>query len=233
MRPYHRRSSPVAQRSQQPQVLAVLGCFPRRLEHERDAASRRMPKQFGERLDAYAALPDAFVVVPVRSAGILGVVGVDPLEAGRAGRRDQRVQRRRHPARGGQVVAGRPELFEAGEEIVAGHMGDARGEPELGGELLDRPGAAGRIEPSGVGHHPDPPVLAEAHDLFELRREGTGVAAFGVAGVVLGWWGTRTLAALQPTGMLPVPNVHMDVRVLLGAVERRLRAWIGRLPGAG
>ena len=37
----------------------------------------------------------------------------------------------------------------------------------------------------------------------------------GIAGLGLGWYGTRALAALQPTGMLPVANVTMDVRVLL------------------
>jgi putative ABC transport system permease protein len=37
----------------------------------------------------------------------------------------------------------------------------------------------------------------------------------GAAGLLLGWWGTRVLAALQPAGMLPVADVAMDVRVLL------------------
>lgn len=37
----------------------------------------------------------------------------------------------------------------------------------------------------------------------------------GVAGLVLGWWGTRALAALQPGGMLPVASVRMDLRVLV------------------
>ncbi|MEO8635585.1 MAG: ABC transporter permease [Gemmatimonadales bacterium] len=36
----------------------------------------------------------------------------------------------------------------------------------------------------------------------------------GAAGFALGWWGTRALAALQPTGMLPVKSVPMDLRVL-------------------
>ena len=37
----------------------------------------------------------------------------------------------------------------------------------------------------------------------------------GAAGILLGWWGTRALGALQPTGMLPVGTVRMDVPVLL------------------
>jgi putative ABC transport system permease protein len=36
----------------------------------------------------------------------------------------------------------------------------------------------------------------------------------GVAGVVLGWWGTRTLAALQPRGMLRVSEFGLDWSVL-------------------
>jgi putative ABC transport system permease protein len=39
----------------------------------------------------------------------------------------------------------------------------------------------------------------------------------GAAGIALGWWGTRALAALQPDGMLPVADVSMDWRVL-GAI---------------
>jgi putative ABC transport system permease protein len=38
----------------------------------------------------------------------------------------------------------------------------------------------------------------------------------GAAGFALGWWGTRILAALVPGGMLPVREVPMDLRVLLG-----------------
>ena len=40
----------------------------------------------------------------------------------------------------------------------------------------------------------------------------------GAAGFVLGWWGTRTLAALQPNGMLPVANVPMDLSVMLATM---------------
>jgi putative ABC transport system permease protein len=40
----------------------------------------------------------------------------------------------------------------------------------------------------------------------------------GIAGVTLGWWGTRLFAALQPNGMLPVANVRLDVRVLVAMV---------------
>jgi putative ABC transport system permease protein len=36
----------------------------------------------------------------------------------------------------------------------------------------------------------------------------------GAAGWWLGWWGTGALAALQPTGMLPVTSVPMDLEVL-------------------
>jgi putative ABC transport system permease protein len=36
----------------------------------------------------------------------------------------------------------------------------------------------------------------------------------GVLGCALGWWGTRTLAALQPSRLLPVARVPMDLRVL-------------------
>jgi len=34
--------------------------------------------------------------------------------------------------------------------------------------------------------------------------------AGGVAGLALGWWGTRALVALQPAGMLPVRDVSMS-----------------------
>jgi predicted permease len=40
----------------------------------------------------------------------------------------------------------------------------------------------------------------------------------GIAGFGLGWWGTRALAALQPTGMLPVRTIPMDLRVLTGVI---------------
>jgi predicted permease len=36
----------------------------------------------------------------------------------------------------------------------------------------------------------------------------------GTAGLALGWWGTRVLLALQPTGMLPVTDVAMSWRVI-------------------
>ena len=36
----------------------------------------------------------------------------------------------------------------------------------------------------------------------------------GMTGVALGWWGTRALMALQPSGMLPVGNVSMSWTVL-------------------
>ncbi len=36
----------------------------------------------------------------------------------------------------------------------------------------------------------------------------------GAAGLVLGWWGTRTLAALMPDGMLPIREVTMSWTVL-------------------
>jgi putative ABC transport system permease protein len=38
----------------------------------------------------------------------------------------------------------------------------------------------------------------------------------GAAGLLLGWWGTRALGALQPAQMLPVTSVSMDWRVLAG-----------------
>jgi putative ABC transport system permease protein len=36
----------------------------------------------------------------------------------------------------------------------------------------------------------------------------------GIAGLALGWWGTRLLAALQPEGMLPVRDVNVSWSVL-------------------
>ncbi len=36
----------------------------------------------------------------------------------------------------------------------------------------------------------------------------------GAAGIALGWWGTRLLAALQPAGLLPVSDVSMSWTVL-------------------
>jgi putative ABC transport system permease protein len=46
----------------------------------------------------------------------------------------------------------------------------------------------------------------------------------GVAGVGIGIWGTRVLAALQPAGMLPVHEVSVSVRVLLYALGVTLLA---------
>ncbi len=37
----------------------------------------------------------------------------------------------------------------------------------------------------------------------------------GVAGLAVGWWGTRVLGALQPRGMLPMQNIAMSWTVLL------------------
>ncbi|HMA42976.1 MAG TPA: ABC transporter permease [Gemmatimonadales bacterium] len=49
--------------------------------------------------------------------------------------------------------------------------------------------------------------------------ESLVLSAFGgLAGLALGWWGTRALAALQPAGMLPVASVRMDVSVLVAMV---------------
>ena len=38
-------------------------------------------------------------------------------------------------------------------------------------------------------------------------------ATGGLAGLALGWWGTRALVALQPAGLLPVSDVRPDLRV--------------------
>ncbi|NOT09736.1 MAG: ABC transporter permease [Gemmatimonadales bacterium] len=59
----------------------------------------------------------------------------------------------------------------------------------------------------------------------------------GAAGVLLGWWGTQVLAALQPAGMLPVQNFAMSWTVLgyavgataLAAVVFSLAPTIGTL----
>jgi putative ABC transport system permease protein len=55
-----------------------------------------------------------------------------------------------------------------------------------------------------------------------VRQALTGslvLSAFGgLAGLALGWCGTRGLAALQPAGMLPVASVRMDVPVLVAMV---------------
>ncbi|MEO7965435.1 MAG: ABC transporter permease, partial [Gemmatimonadaceae bacterium] len=40
----------------------------------------------------------------------------------------------------------------------------------------------------------------------------------GAVGLLLGWWGTRALLAMQPAGLLPVDGVSPDVRVFLFAV---------------
>ena len=43
-------------------------------------------------------------------------------------------------------------------------------------------------------------------------------AAGGAAGLLLGWWGTRLLLALQPAGLLDVESVAPDARVFLFAL---------------
>jgi predicted permease len=50
-----------------------------------------------------------------------------------------------------------------------------------------------------------------------LAESAVLAAAGGLAGVGLGWWGTRVLARLQPAGMLPVQDISMSGGVLLYA----------------
>jgi putative ABC transport system permease protein len=47
-----------------------------------------------------------------------------------------------------------------------------------------------------------------------LAESALLAALGGAAGLTLGWWGTRMLAALQPTGLLPVSDMAMSWRVL-------------------
>jgi predicted permease len=47
-----------------------------------------------------------------------------------------------------------------------------------------------------------------------LAESAVFATAGGAAGIALGWWGTRALMALQPSGMLPVTDVSMSWAVL-------------------
>ena len=67
----------------------------------------------------------------------------------------------------------------------------------------DRLGTAIRGQPAGVRHHPDPPVQALPHDLFQLRDEGPGVSGAVVPGQVLGQYQHGQLGQ-------PVTGQHVD-----------------------
>ncbi|MBC7895324.1 MAG: ABC transporter permease, partial [Cytophagaceae bacterium] len=50
----------------------------------------------------------------------------------------------------------------------------------------------------------------------QALTESAVLSAFGgTAGLLIGWWGTRLLAAWQPPGLLPVSSVQPDLRVFL------------------
>ncbi len=86
----------------------------------------------------------------------------------------------------GQIDAGGPQIGEPGDQVVALDIADRRGEAEPGGERIDGLGAAGGVEPAGVGHHLDAAVETGAHHLLHLGEEGLGEAATRVLHEVLG-----------------------------------------------
>jgi putative ABC transport system permease protein len=71
-----------------------------------------------------------------------------------------------------------------------------------------------------------------------LAESGLLAGLGGIAGVALGWWGTRALVALQPVGLLPIGGVAVNQTVLLYALGATTLAaavfgivptvWIGR-----
>ena len=63
---------------------------------------------------------------------------------------------------------------------------DAGSQAEPVRHLLHGLGAAGRVEPTGVGHHLDAAIEAGAHDLLHLGHEGAGEAAAGALGLGAG-----------------------------------------------
>ena len=86
----------------------------------------------------------------------------------------------------GEVDACGPQVLQAGDQVVALHVGDGRAESQPVGDGRHRVGARPGGQPAGVGHHLDAPLHAGPHDLLHLGDEGPGVAGPGVADAVLG-----------------------------------------------
>ncbi len=81
----------------------------------------------------------------------------------------------------GQGVAGRGQLVDAGEEVVAFDVGHRHRKPQAFGQETDLVGQSRRIEAAGVGHHLDAAVDAGAEHLLHLGQEGVGAAPGRVA----------------------------------------------------
>lgn len=90
-------------------------------------------------------------------------------------------------------------------------------------------------------------AVTREHDVVMRRALGAGSARIarhalvesailavvgGGVGLVLGWWGTRLLAALQPGGLLPVESVRPDATVVLAtlALSAVVALVIGTVP---
>lgn len=75
---------------------------------------------------------------------------------------------------------------EAAVKVVTLDVGDARGEAETSGQLAQRGGQVGGIEPARVRDHLDAPVETGAQHLLHLGEEGARVPAGRVLGLGLG-----------------------------------------------
>jgi hypothetical protein len=101
----------------------------------------------------------------------------------------------------------RTEAVDAVEDVVALDVGDVDVEAEAGAEITHLPGAAGRVEPAGVGDHLDAPVDAGAEHLLHLGQERACVAGLGVTGALLVQDQHRQLGQ-------PVTREHVDGTVV-------------------
>ena len=108
----------------------------------------------------------------------------------------------------GQRVSGGDELVEPAQQVVAGDHADAGGQAEPVRHLRHRLGAAGRVEPAGVGDDLDAAFEAGAHDLLHLGHERAGVAASGPLGLRAGEDEHRELG--QPVAREEVDRAALD-----------------------
>ena len=86
----------------------------------------------------------------------------------------------------GQVHAGCQQVVQSGDQVVTVHVGDGRGQSQLGGDIGHGFGTVVRVQPAGIGDDLYATVQAGAHDLFHLGHEGPGVAGARALGTGAG-----------------------------------------------
>ena len=110
--------------------------------------------------------------------------GVDDAETAQIGVRRQIRREVAEVVGAGERMhgTGAGQFDDARQQIVAVDVGDRRVQPELVGHVLDRLGAAVRVETARVRHHLDTPFEARAHHVFHLTDERSGVPGTGPLG---------------------------------------------------